>query len=162
MRRWKSHKVVEAGKIDAIEAIYGSGWFLRLDTVEGWLSGGVKVDGDYMSKHNPRVGGYYVRYADGYESFSPAEAFESGYTPLDADKDDEQGRWETYLVFIDRHGGKPVIPRIRNPGSIPRVGDRIKTTSWSFRVDYVEWFYDVVLSRGVEIRAYTDSLGFRG
>ncbi|MCY4470779.1 MAG: hypothetical protein OXC08_18855 [Thiotrichales bacterium] len=25
----------------------------------------------------------YVRYRDGYESWSPAEAFESGYTPLD-------------------------------------------------------------------------------
>ena len=26
------------------------------------------------------VGGYFVRYDDGYESWSPASAFESGYT----------------------------------------------------------------------------------
>ena len=30
----------------------------------------------------PEVGGYYVVYEDGYKSFSPAGAFESGYTPL--------------------------------------------------------------------------------
>lgn len=28
-------------------------------------------------------GGYYVRYADGYESFSPAKAFEEGYTRIE-------------------------------------------------------------------------------
>lgn len=40
------------------------------------------VSGDYMRKHEPKVGGYYVVYADGYKSWSPAEAFESGYTRL--------------------------------------------------------------------------------
>jgi hypothetical protein len=38
----------------------------------------------YMQKHNPHVGGYYVAHEDGtggfYETFSPAEAFEDGYT----------------------------------------------------------------------------------
>jgi len=38
------------------------------------------VDHSYMRKHNPESGGYYVVYADGYKSFSPAEAFEKGYT----------------------------------------------------------------------------------
>jgi len=33
-----------------------------------------------MYKHKPEVGGYYVVYADGYKSFSPAQAFEEGYT----------------------------------------------------------------------------------
>lgn len=37
---------------------------------------------EYMNKHQPQIGGYYVKYADGYESFSPAEAFESGYTKV--------------------------------------------------------------------------------
>ena len=39
-----------------------------------------KVDREYMQKHNPQVGGYYVVYKDGYKSFSPDEAFEEGYT----------------------------------------------------------------------------------
>lgn len=44
--------------------------------------GYLKVSGDYLAKHKPEAGGYYVRYPDGYESFSPASAFESAYRPL--------------------------------------------------------------------------------
>jgi hypothetical protein len=39
-----------------------------------------KVDQNYLRKHHPVVGGYYVVYKDGYKSFSPALAFEDGYT----------------------------------------------------------------------------------
>lgn len=39
-----------------------------------------QVDADYVSKHNPKPGGYYVVYEDGYASYSPAAAFESGYS----------------------------------------------------------------------------------
>ena len=39
----------------------------------------IYVDGDYMAKHKPQVGGYYVVYKDGYASFSPAKAFVEGY-----------------------------------------------------------------------------------
>jgi hypothetical protein len=42
----------------------------------------VPVDADWYRKHDPKPGGYYVVYADGYKSFSPAEAFESGYTRI--------------------------------------------------------------------------------
>lgn len=34
----------------------------------------------YVHKHNPQPGGYYVVYEDGYASYSPAKAFEEGYT----------------------------------------------------------------------------------
>jgi hypothetical protein len=34
-----------------------------------------------MHKHKPQVGGYFVQYRDGYKSFSPAAAFEEGYSP---------------------------------------------------------------------------------
>jgi hypothetical protein len=37
-----------------------------------------------MKKHRPQVGGYYVLYEDGYHSFSPAPAFESGYSLIPA------------------------------------------------------------------------------
>jgi len=40
------------------------------------------VDQQFLNKHNPKIGGYYVVYDDGYKSFSPAEAFESGYTRI--------------------------------------------------------------------------------
>jgi len=40
------------------------------------------VDAKYMRKHKPQVGGYFVVYKDGYKSYSPAQAFEEGYTRL--------------------------------------------------------------------------------
>jgi hypothetical protein len=40
------------------------------------------VDAAYVRKHKPEAGGYYVQYKDGYRSFSPATAFEEGYTRL--------------------------------------------------------------------------------
>jgi hypothetical protein len=42
-----------------------------------------KVSADYIRKHNPQVGGYYIAYTDGYRSYSPAEAFEAGYTRIE-------------------------------------------------------------------------------
>lgn len=42
----------------------------------------IPVDADYYRKHDPEPGGYYVRYKDGYESFSPSKAFEEGYTRI--------------------------------------------------------------------------------
>lgn len=37
------------------------------------------VGHDYVRKHKPEAGGYYVVYDDGYASYSPAKAFEKGY-----------------------------------------------------------------------------------
>ncbi len=41
-----------------------------------------KVDYAYCRKHQPEAGGYYVVYEGGYKSWSPADAFESGYTKI--------------------------------------------------------------------------------
>lgn len=40
----------------------------------------IPVTAEWYRKHAPQVGGYYVVYADGYTSYSPARAFEAGYT----------------------------------------------------------------------------------
>lgn len=42
------------------------------------------VDGSFMAKHKPQAGGYFVVYTDGYQSYSPAKAFEEGYTRAEA------------------------------------------------------------------------------
>jgi hypothetical protein len=82
--RYRSHKIVEAAKIlDVIHyssSAIADGWggVLRLDGFGSW-----RVQAEYVAKHDPKEGGYYVRYADGYESFSPAEAFEEGYTLIE-------------------------------------------------------------------------------
>lgn len=44
--------------------------------------GPIAVSLEFMTKHRPLVGGYLVFYKDGYRSFSPAEAFEDGYTRI--------------------------------------------------------------------------------
>lgn len=46
--------------------------------------GSFHVDRAYLNTHKPEVGGYYVVYRDGYQSFSPAKAFEEGYTLVEA------------------------------------------------------------------------------
>ena len=69
--QWKSHKTVDAAKIEEIR-----------DGGELVLEGGhvVTPGPAWMNKHHPDVGWYFVRYADGYESASPAQAFEEGYS----------------------------------------------------------------------------------
>lgn len=43
----------------------------------------LRMDADWNHKHSPDKGGYVVVYADGYTSYSPAEAFENGYVLQD-------------------------------------------------------------------------------
>ena len=79
MPRYKCHKVVHALKIKRIDP-ESTGAAIIFPEEEGYS--GFDVDMAYMKKHEPRVGGYYVVYEDGYKSFSPSEAFEAGYSRL--------------------------------------------------------------------------------
>jgi len=79
--RYKSHKIVHALKIHNIDVDSETG--SAVITPEDNEFGPFGVDADYMGKHKPQSGGYYVVYEDGYKSWSPAEAFESGYTLVD-------------------------------------------------------------------------------
>jgi len=78
MPRYKCHKEVWALKIANIKSD-GEGC-TALILPEDARYAVFKVSADYMEKHKPEVGGYYVVYKDGYLSYSPAEAFEEGYT----------------------------------------------------------------------------------
>ena len=84
MPRYRSHKTVWALKIKSVtpdgsapNGVQGS--CLIVPEEDGYAP--FRVDEAYCLKHNPQAGGYYVVYADGYKSFSPAKAFEEGYTP---------------------------------------------------------------------------------
>ena len=84
MPRYQCHKRVWALKIADLRSTASpneesDGSLLVVPAEDGY--GPFKVDYQYVSKHKPQVGGYYVVYSDGYKSFSPADAFESGYTP---------------------------------------------------------------------------------
>ena len=74
---YKCHKEVWALKIASIEE-RPSGVFMMTTAEKGFAE--FYVDKEYMDKHKPHAGGYYVVYKDGYKSFSPAEAFEDGYS----------------------------------------------------------------------------------
>lgn len=88
MPRYKCHKEVWALKIANVEPSAGD----RPAEPNSETDGGAiitpedaryapfKVDMSYVWKHNPQPGGYYVVYKDGYKSFSPADAFEDGYS----------------------------------------------------------------------------------
>lgn len=88
--RWKCHKEVNAAKIidiryDSDEAVIqnrstdGSA-LLVLEADAGTAF--AHVSREFMDKHVPCIGGYLVVYEDGYRSFSPAAAFEGGYTRI--------------------------------------------------------------------------------
>jgi hypothetical protein len=77
--KWQCHKVVEAVQIYAI-ALFEHKAGYKLSTLEAY---DIAVSIEYYAKHHPQVGGYYVKYEDGYESYSPKEAFEQGYTRIE-------------------------------------------------------------------------------
>jgi hypothetical protein len=78
--RYKCHKEVHALKIKAIALADGGG--NALITPEEGPYAPFVVDAAYLEKHKPQAGGYYVVYDDGYKSWSPAKAFEDGYTRI--------------------------------------------------------------------------------
>jgi hypothetical protein len=72
MPRYKCHKEVWALKIK-----YVSGCTITPDE-EGYAP--FEVEPELYLRYTPTAGDYYVVYADGYKSFSPAKAFEEGYS----------------------------------------------------------------------------------
>ncbi len=78
--KYKCHKVVGALRIVGVNYEYRELWFEGIDLP-------IIRSKEYFYKHKPVSGGFYVVYEDGYESFSPADAFESGYTKVDEKKE---------------------------------------------------------------------------
>lgn len=80
--KYRCHKEVWAFKIKDIHnrPPADSGGAMILPAEEGYDQ--FLVPEEYMVKHLPKIGGYYVIYADGYHSYSPAPAFEEGYAKM--------------------------------------------------------------------------------
>jgi len=78
--KYQKHRVVEAIQIKKIVKM--------IQQVEGYLypvKKGVPiviVSEAYMSKHMPNCGGYYLKYADGYESYSLQGTFKDSYIQI--------------------------------------------------------------------------------
>ena len=71
---FKSHKTVRAGRIVRVMPTEDGGAVLYL------IGGEINANAAWVKRHQPEGGGYFVQYEDGYTSFSPADAFDSGYT----------------------------------------------------------------------------------
>jgi hypothetical protein len=80
MPRYQSHKKVWALKIASIVDDPKTEGAIVTPADAGYAP--FPVSADYLKKHQPEVGGYYVVYDDGYKSWSPAKAFEDGYTRI--------------------------------------------------------------------------------
>ncbi len=112
--QYKAHKIVGAAKV--VELITLGGRFdfrLKLETGEEVEFPQGKTDPD-------PVGGYYVQYADGYTSWSPAKAFEEGYTlqpagwrdRVIAEKSDMAARLTSLNTFVGTQGYLD-LPRVQ-------------------------------------------------
>ncbi|SAK98417.1 hypothetical protein AWB80_07515 [Caballeronia pedi] len=84
MPRYKCHKQVWALKIMKVEydrpPLEGEPRGNATLTPEEKGYGPIFVGEKWAMKNRPQVGGYYVVYGDGYSSYSPADAFEKGYS----------------------------------------------------------------------------------
>lgn len=80
--KYKCHKTVHAVEIQGVILPRDGASGGTLIPVEGSGFGMFNVSQAYLDKHRPLPRGYYVKYDDGYESWSPKDIFEAGYDPL--------------------------------------------------------------------------------
>lgn len=96
MPKYRCHKDVWALKIAEIELVWNEATLGQLKmarlTPLNKKYGIIEVDREYILRVTPKnkpfqdlAGGYYVVYKDGYKSWSPAVAFEDGYSLIDED-----------------------------------------------------------------------------
>jgi hypothetical protein len=85
MPRYRCHKEVWALKIEDVrqapadrDRVHAGGDWYIVPADARYAP--IMVGHNFITKHAPKIGGYFVVYKDGYQSFSPAEAFEDGYT----------------------------------------------------------------------------------
>lgn len=87
--QWRCHKVVSAGKISLMARDEPNGK-LMVHAEPSNMPFAVPLD--FLYRHNPTIGGYFVVYEDGYISYSPAAAFEAGYRLLESEPDSQMLR----------------------------------------------------------------------
>lgn len=96
--RWKCHKEVHAAKIGSVQIDESDANIIRLSLLDGdrafatadvsyqWVLKHCNERGPYIKVEQPGYEGdlgYFVRYRDGYTSWSPSSEFEDGYTRIE-------------------------------------------------------------------------------
>lgn len=80
MPQYQCHKKVWALQIGEIKPLAEGG---AIFTPTDKRYAAISLPQDFIDRHNPQTGGYYVVYENGYSSFSPQEPFEKGYTLIE-------------------------------------------------------------------------------
>lgn len=106
MQRYKSHKVVEAGRIMGLSWEPTSRYVnVESDNERGYER--IEVTAEFYARGTPGLKDYLVRHEpDGYLSWSPADKFEAGYTLVN-----EESNMERYA--------KEELKRLRGPADEP-------------------------------------------
>lgn len=122
LQRYQSHKIVEAGKIQGLQHDPDVGHKIML------IVGGKQYDvpENFAARGWPEIGDYFVRYSDGYVSWSPAATFEAGYTLVEDATGGKYEPQETEGTQIFRIG----IPHGRQTGvggAVPQQENPIDT-----------------------------------
>lgn len=94
---WQSHKTVWASKIVSIAELNDDQHTIQCEAGQP-----LTVFNSWLDKNKAQVGGYFVLYQDGYRSYSPAEAFEEGYTPQVGEHPGEIG-WLAWVKTLEGH-----------------------------------------------------------
>lgn len=79
MPKYRCHKEVWALKI---KKVLPDEWGVGLQFEEPGFAVKAFTNEELKGRPNPKAGMYMVQYEDGYTSFSPAKAFEEGYTRI--------------------------------------------------------------------------------
>ena len=119
LQRYRCHKIVAAGKVVDVERYPDGSGLLVVKSRSPLWNEAVPVSYEYMKKHKPLPGGYFVEYEDGYASWSPAEAFEAGYTRIEEDPMDHDERYRQETEEVARAMQPP-------QGSAEEVGERFR------------------------------------
>lgn len=106
MKKYRSHKVVEAAPILAMSHLVGGPDRVVVEGDRRVVDGRTEAMGEeiavpkgFFARGTPAIGDYLVRYEDGYLSWSPKKAFEDGHSaierevspfaPVDLDADEQ-------------------------------------------------------------------------
>lgn len=83
LTKWRCHKIVRAGKITQLpmKDIPTGSWSVGIEDVNG-ATVPVEMPPDAFLRGLPMMGDYIIVYEDDYKSWSPAKAFEEGYTKV--------------------------------------------------------------------------------
>lgn len=85
MKKYQSHKIVQAAEIEGIFSCTG-GFEVIVKSHPG-NSETYHVNEQFFSRWKASTGDYLVVYEDGYMSWSPKTVFEEGYTEIDSSVD---------------------------------------------------------------------------